>query len=257
MQKNHLALSGAERANALGLVRILEDMLKNSPGRMRMHAHAIIRALQANIKQSDRDNIADLVEMGRLLFETRTRMRHGEWLPRLMAEFRWNERTARRYIQVFKLSQCHDLSGLSISRTALYYAAGSLDGEGPLALSHNTHNKGAGAQARILEEARTSHVSAMRAREIVEETAKPHLDAESRKFYEHARQLAITNAPIRLEKRMRKLVEKEFMDDAVLQAFLNAMLALPSPRFLKLVEGLHEVCITRGATRFFKPDFEE
>jgi hypothetical protein len=46
MQKNYLALSGAERANALGVVRILEDMLKNSPERMRMHAHAIRQALE-------------------------------------------------------------------------------------------------------------------------------------------------------------------------------------------------------------------
>ena len=46
MQKNHLALSGAERANALGVVRILEDMLKNSPGRMRMHAPAVRQALE-------------------------------------------------------------------------------------------------------------------------------------------------------------------------------------------------------------------
>jgi hypothetical protein len=46
MQKNHLALSSAERANALGVVRILEDMLKNSPARMCMHARAIRQALE-------------------------------------------------------------------------------------------------------------------------------------------------------------------------------------------------------------------
>jgi hypothetical protein len=40
------SLTGADRANALAVVLLLEDLLQNSSGRLRMHAHAIRQALE-------------------------------------------------------------------------------------------------------------------------------------------------------------------------------------------------------------------
>jgi DUF3102 family protein len=54
-----------------------------------------IRALEAN-------TIADRIEMGRLLSEARKTIGHGGWLPWLKAEFKWTERTARRYVRDYK-----------------------------------------------------------------------------------------------------------------------------------------------------------
>jgi len=46
MQRNHTALAGADRANTLAVVLLLEDLLKNSSQRMRMHARAIRHSLE-------------------------------------------------------------------------------------------------------------------------------------------------------------------------------------------------------------------
>ena len=47
MQRNHTALAGADRANTLAVVLLLEDLLKNSSPRMRMHARAIRHSLES------------------------------------------------------------------------------------------------------------------------------------------------------------------------------------------------------------------
>ena len=50
MQRNHIALAGADRANTLAVVLLLEGLLENSNPRMRMHA----RANRHSLERADR-----------------------------------------------------------------------------------------------------------------------------------------------------------------------------------------------------------
>jgi hypothetical protein len=42
----------------------------------------------------------DIVEVGRRLNESKSMLKHGQWLPWLEREFGWSERTARNYMHV-------------------------------------------------------------------------------------------------------------------------------------------------------------
>jgi hypothetical protein len=47
-------LIGSDRANALAVVRVLEDLLRDTHPRLRMHAHAIKQALERSDRLDDR-----------------------------------------------------------------------------------------------------------------------------------------------------------------------------------------------------------
>lgn len=66
-----------------------------------------------------------IIEVGRELIAAKAELPHGEWLPWLEREFGWDERTARRYMQVaeaftIKSDSVSDFTGLTIDATALY-----------------------------------------------------------------------------------------------------------------------------------------
>jgi hypothetical protein len=70
----------------------------------------------------------DIFEIGRLLVEAKERCDHGDWLPWLSEQFewggRWGERTAQRFMSVYKLSLEYDnLSDLDLSDSSLYVLA--------------------------------------------------------------------------------------------------------------------------------------
>lgn len=64
-----------------------------------------------------------IIEIGRELIVAKSLVAHGEWLPWLKDEFGWDERTARRYMEVarmFKSDMLSDFTGITIDATALY-----------------------------------------------------------------------------------------------------------------------------------------
>jgi hypothetical protein len=65
---------------------------------------------------------ADIIKLGGLLVEAKKQVEHGEWLPWLAREFSISERSAQRYIKVFKFAAKHDtVADLNnISPSALY-----------------------------------------------------------------------------------------------------------------------------------------
>ena len=68
--------------------------------------------------------IADVIEIGRRLSESKKLGGHGNWLSWLETEFGWDERTARRYISVHELAGKSDnLSDLEIGVSSLYLLA--------------------------------------------------------------------------------------------------------------------------------------
>jgi Protein of unknown function (DUF3102) len=84
----------------------------------------LARDIRALTKMA-RDSI---IEVGRKLIAAKAQVAHGEWLPWLDREFGWNERTARRYMQVseafaIKSDTVSDFTGLTIDASALYALA--------------------------------------------------------------------------------------------------------------------------------------
>jgi Protein of unknown function (DUF3102) len=48
--------------------------------------------------------VSDVIEIGRLLVESKELVGHGDWLPWLSREFQWSDTTAERFMRVHKLS---------------------------------------------------------------------------------------------------------------------------------------------------------
>jgi hypothetical protein len=68
----------------------------------------------------------DIIAVGRHLAEAREQVDHGEWLAWLEAEFGWSDETARRFINVFKLScdaKFHTCVELDLPLRVLYQLA--------------------------------------------------------------------------------------------------------------------------------------
>lgn len=63
-----------------------------------------------------RREVADVVEIGRLLEEAQARLDHGEWLPWLQKELSISSRSASRYMKTFRFVQAY-LVGRSKSAT--------------------------------------------------------------------------------------------------------------------------------------------
>jgi hypothetical protein len=68
--------------------------------------------------------VSDVIEIGRLLVESKELVGHGDWLPWLSREFQWSDTTAERYMRVHKLSLKNgNLPNLDIPLSGLYRLA--------------------------------------------------------------------------------------------------------------------------------------
>jgi hypothetical protein len=61
-----------------------------------------INRLHDGIVGALRNTVADAIEIGRLLTEHRDSLGHGEWMPWLKANVRFDDRTARRYASLYE-----------------------------------------------------------------------------------------------------------------------------------------------------------
>ena len=52
---------------------------------------------------------SEIIEIGRLLVETKARCGHGNWLPWLKREFEWSERTATEFMRYYEFSKSEDV----------------------------------------------------------------------------------------------------------------------------------------------------
>jgi hypothetical protein len=76
------------------------------------------------IRRLGKQVVSDVIEIGRLLVESKELVGHGDWLPWLSREFHWSDKTAERLMQVHKLSLKNDnLSNLAIPLSGLYELA--------------------------------------------------------------------------------------------------------------------------------------
>jgi Protein of unknown function (DUF3102) len=88
---------------------------------------AIFRAEHAEaIRVLGQRIVGDIIEIGQRLIAVRETCEHGEWLSWLDQEFRWSDRTARRFIDVVEAfgSKLDTVSDLPINAGALYFLAG-------------------------------------------------------------------------------------------------------------------------------------
>jgi hypothetical protein len=79
----------------------------------------------AAIRQLGRQTVKNVIEIGRRLSECKKLVGHGNWGCWLDREFAWSERSALRFMQVFKLakSKSDKLSFLELPVSALYLLA--------------------------------------------------------------------------------------------------------------------------------------
>jgi hypothetical protein len=76
------------------------------------------------IRRLGKQVVSDVIEIGRLLVESKELVGHGDWLPWLSREFQWSDKTAERFMRVHKLSLKNDnLSNLAIPLSGLYELA--------------------------------------------------------------------------------------------------------------------------------------
>ena len=86
--------------------------------RLTLRAHARV------IQRLGRRAIGDIIEIGRRLSDAKKLVGHGKFLTWLAAEFKWEERTAQRFISVWLLASKFDnLSDLNLPVSAFYLLA--------------------------------------------------------------------------------------------------------------------------------------
>jgi hypothetical protein len=56
------------------------------------------------IRRLGKQVVSDVIEIGRLLVESKELLGHGDWLPWLSREFQWSDTTAERFMRVHRLS---------------------------------------------------------------------------------------------------------------------------------------------------------
>jgi hypothetical protein len=76
----------------------------------------VIRALGKRV-------VADVIEIGQRLSESKALCGHGNWLPWLDREFGWSDDTALRYMQVGDLAKSRNLRDLNLPISGLYLLA--------------------------------------------------------------------------------------------------------------------------------------
>jgi protein gp37 len=89
-----------------------------------LHDDAAFLAHSANqIRGLRKRARADLIEIGRILTECKTRCGHGNWLPWLDREFDWTEMSATRFMNVYELNKSNNLLDLNVADSSLYLLA--------------------------------------------------------------------------------------------------------------------------------------
>src|SRR5262249_751528 len=85
---------------------------------------AAIHDIRSSIRKQSVDGA---IEIGRRLSVVKEKIDHGHWLRWLKREFGWSDRSARNFINVYKMTRSPNkleiISNLSISPTALYLLA--------------------------------------------------------------------------------------------------------------------------------------
>jgi hypothetical protein len=76
------------------------------------------------IRRLGKQVVSDVIEIGRLLVESKELVGHGDWLPWLSREFQWSDTTAERFMRVHSLSLKNgNLPNLDIPLSGLYLLA--------------------------------------------------------------------------------------------------------------------------------------
>lgn len=89
----------------------------------RINSVKTLANIAGEIHGLERQNIVNVIRIGRLLREAQKCCPHGEWGEWIAREFEWSDQTARRYIRAYKLSKRFDLTGLDLSISALHILA--------------------------------------------------------------------------------------------------------------------------------------
>jgi hypothetical protein len=107
------------------------------------------------VKALEKNNIANVLNIGRLLQKAYDQCEHGEYEDWLRAQFDWSRRTALRYRNAFNFQLCHSVpfENLNLSLSAVYLVS-EMD-EDPT------------ARDAVIEAAQTGRVSLRIAQQIV------------------------------------------------------------------------------------------
>jgi hypothetical protein len=96
-----------------------------------VHNNPILDEHAATIRKLGKRVTEEIIEIGRLLTESKEILGHGNWLPWIEREFKWSDKTAERFINVYGLSSKFDnLSNLEVPITGLYLLAAPSTPEG-------------------------------------------------------------------------------------------------------------------------------
>lgn len=88
------------------------------------HDSSALAEHAAAIKTLGKRVVADVIEIGRRLTESKDICGHGNWLPWLDREFGWTDKTAENFINVYKLSgKFENFSNLDLPLSGLYVLA--------------------------------------------------------------------------------------------------------------------------------------
>lgn len=104
-----------------------KDLMKvaeSSPAELDQPTLSFVQERAEAIRGIARQTAENVVRIGEHLVAVKERLGHGNWLPWLEAEFGWTDRTAERFIQVYKLVKSDKLSNLpAFEVSALYLLA--------------------------------------------------------------------------------------------------------------------------------------
>ncbi|UPJ49904.1 DUF3102 domain-containing protein [Bradyrhizobium sp. 200] len=89
----------------------------------------LLADITGRIRSAEKQSVANIVEIGRLLELAKEALEHGAFLPWLQSEFAWSERSALNYRRVFhfaealkkgKFGRKRDIATLDLTLSALY-----------------------------------------------------------------------------------------------------------------------------------------
>lgn len=84
---------------------------------------AIVQRCTSDLRSLTKRTTCDTAKTGEILIAVKTRLKHGQWLDWLVAEFDWSEQTARQFIHVAQWAKSTTFVDLSFDSTALYRLA--------------------------------------------------------------------------------------------------------------------------------------
>ena len=138
---------------------------------------AFLSESAATIRQLQKRVVSDVIEIGRLLGDCKSRLGHGHWLPWLKREFTWSERTARNFISAYEFarSRSANVADLGIEVSSLYLLAAPSTPQAAraevLCRAENGESVPHAEVKRIVDQARTHPVPAVAHRRITAEDA--------------------------------------------------------------------------------------